>query len=190
LTAASNLSQIKVMDILSNLVPPSQANGTAAPAPAAQSDQLHPLLADLVAGKIPGVSIPKGFKNSQAEALVPSVDSILKLGLKLFKPKVDQSVVIAVVNPDVVDPKALQEADEAGRVSDLLPSVTDFFPHEDQPATPANAPSNSPVSILPSPKTSPAVSRIRASNAAPQTPSDRMIPGGGTILNGLLKRPL
>lgn len=202
------------MDILSGLTP-NDVTATPATSPQAQqppvtsdSNPLHPVLEQLVSGKLAGISIPVGFKSAEVDALVPNAATLTKLGLKFFRPMVDKTVALAVVSPKFTDKALLQKADEAGKVADVFPSITDFFPHEaDQtpdataglsdpsamsapqtaPAAPANAPSATPVPVVRAAAPNAALGRARVANLNAGTPSSRPIPGGGLVLNSLLK---
>ncbi len=107
-------------------------------------------------------------------------------GLEAYKPH-DESLALAVFNPKVVTHDQVLEADKAGKLGTFLPSVATFTdaPAAAAPATGAGGAAQ--VPILPRPA---AVGSVAPRNRslAPTSPSDRAIPGGGALLNGLVNR--
>lgn len=216
------------MSILNNLPTGAPAGAPAPQVPAqpvaapqaAPPPTLHPLIVGLATGKIPGLNIPHGYENPEAESLLKPA---LAVGLKLFKPVHDKSIQVSVVNPKTVNPEALRNADHHNTLQKMFPSITSFFPHQAKqdksakaagkpptspagntqspppvagapapnPTTgvPANSPSTTPVPVLPKPtRTTAALTNDRVKNLNPGTPTSRPIPGGGLVLNGLLKQ--
>jgi len=211
-------------EILDSLMPraanPDTNNPAAAtpppPAAAPQGGQMQsveekfPLLHDLVAGDVPGVYAPKGFKPSPELAAMTNMKMIKTLGLGIYRPK-DQEVAAVMFNPAKISLKDVQEADKANELTKIFPSVAkyaDGAPEgpagvgdgptgglignqttQDQPAA---GPSPEATQVMPRPTFGAEAQRMaaemRTKNFAPAAPTAGPIPGGGNILNGLLKR--
>ncbi|HYG24427.1 MAG TPA: hypothetical protein VEH04_16740 [Verrucomicrobiae bacterium] len=191
------------MNILSDLGVPSPA------APVAPADQAapakqpteDPVISKIMSGEVPGVYVPEGAQLPQpVEGVTP--ESLARVGVLLYKPKTPGISVVAF-NSKLIPARQLRDADLAGKLTEILPPVTDLLPDtgsdvmgdlapvaEDvQPATPNRVP------VMPRPSLGAGAQQklagVRAESAAgAENPSERPIAGGGVILNGLLKRTI
>lgn len=201
------------MAILDSLVDsgsaPSEAPGaqiTPEPAPT-QADpsavvEQYPFLGALATGKVPGVVFPQGWKNPQTKVITPEI--VQKLGLVFYKPTKDSAIQLGLFNPGKVDRKQVEKLDKEGKLSTAFPSINNFVPSvSDTPASGESAvpesseaspsgPSSGPVPTMvgpgPNPAAQVAAAKARLNNLQAPVPSQRSLPGGGIILNSLLKR--
>lgn len=173
---------------------------TAAPGTGAD----HPLLDAMVSGQLPGLNVPKNFRPSP-ELNSITLPHIQAAGLSAYRPH-DPTLAMSVFNPKIVSPADVQAADKAGKLPTLFPSVAQFDGGASGgadgasgglSASAAGAVSSSPTSsqqpssvpVLPRPASAAsqqplATARARLMN---QLPTDRAVPAGGQILNGLLQ---
>lgn len=184
--------------------------------PVAQGAQVQsaadkfPVVHALVAGDIKGVYAPKGLKASEELAVQTNPVLIKHLGLGVYRPK-DKDVQAVLYNPNKISLEQLQKADKEDKLTSILQPVTKFLGQNpggpssigDGPTggltgnqtsqdQPTNAPSSEPVQVMPRPTFGAEAQRMaaemRSKNFAPAAPTAGPVPGGGTILNGLLKR--
>lgn len=187
----------------------------AAPAPnnfaatAQNADTHKPLqvLKAVASGELPGVAIPK---NAPKIASPLTGQDVLSLGLGFYKPK-DDDLAAVLFNPKKVPVSTLQALDKKGSLDKAFPSITSFLDGEEgkAPATkdspinnlnltgspaPADAGAAT-VPVLPRPTFGAAAQKTLATKrtnliAGNVAPSARPIPGGGSVLNGLLQQPV
>lgn len=180
------------------------ANNPAAATPAAQAPQgaqvqsvaeKFPLLHDLVAGDVPGVYAPKGFQPTPELAAMTNMKMIKTLNLGVYRPK-DQEVAAVMFNPLKISIKDLQEADKNNELTKILPPITKYL-HQQGPTGVSEGPTggligNQTTQVMPRPTfgadAQKMAAQMRSKNFAPQGPTAGPIPGGGVILNSLLKR--
>jgi hypothetical protein len=176
-----------------------------------------PLLHELVVGDVKGVYAPKDLQPSPELAALTGPKMIKTLGLGVYRPK-DPDVKAVLFNPNKISIKQLQEADKEDRLTKILVPVTKFLSGDSKaaqgapgapaavgdgpvgglagqntpPAAATSSPSPEPVGVLPKPTfgadAQKMAAEMRAKNFAPAGPTAGPIPGGGNILNGLLKR--
>jgi hypothetical protein len=184
-------------------------------APQAAPPTLNPVIVGLASGKIPGLNIPHGYDNPEAAALLkPALAVGLKLFKPVHDKSVQVSVVNPkTVNAEAlkvadhhgtldklfpsiteffphVDAKAQSKAptNNAPAMAAQSPPTTAAAPAPQPAAKPANGPSNNPVPVMPKQsKHLASLTNDRVKNIQPGTPTSRPIPGGGNVLNGLLK---
>lgn len=188
--------------------PPTQG-ASQAPGGGVDIAQKWPFFRDMAVGKIPGVYIPAGYKNALGQGITP--DLVTKLGFGIYR-SMDKSIAGAFFNPKTVSVKEMQKLDKEGKLTEALPPISTYYdamqgskpqtasdntPDSAQAAPDASpsptAPSTAPVPVMPPPAAPSAQRQIAAArlkNTAPQIPTNRQVPGGGTVLNGLLARPV
>lgn len=204
-------------DVLAGLTP-TQAPPTPAPAGAqvdsssvppavdpAEVATQYPFLGAIATGKIPGVVVPKDWRAPATKVITPQVMGAL--GLVFSKPE-DPSLALAIVNPKKVTRKEFDKLDKEGKLDNHFPSIAEFVPSTGDAMTPAanapvaqaepgtGAPSQGQVPIVPAPvgpglgaNAQDQIAKARAQNLTlNQVPSARQVPGGGSVLNGLIKR--
>jgi hypothetical protein len=180
--------------------------------PAASIVQKFPLLQDLTSGKVPGVYAPKGFQPppQMAEATNPQV--VQSLGLSIYRPH-DNEVAAVLFNPKKISLQDLQKADKADKLEEVLKPITQYFDHTPSSAgtgqaqtapmnaagTPTtndanpapNAPTESPVPVMPKPTFTADAQRqaaaMRLKNLQPVAPTGGPVAGGGQVINGILR---
>lgn len=183
-----------------------QVDTQAVPPAADPKDVLaaYPFLGEIASAKIPGVFIPKGWSNPATKIITPQV--INSLGLVFSKSK-DPSIALAIVNPKAIKRSEFDKLDKEKKLDDHFPSIATFVPSVSgaaaSPAADAETassdaqkpgPSEGPVDVTPMPagglgaNAQDQIAKARTANLAQQLPSNRQVPGGGTVLNGLLKR--
>lgn len=156
----------------------SQLNG----APAPEQTESHPLLDALASGKLPGLNVPKGYQPRDPELNNISLEHLRAAGLDLYRPH-DPNVMFSVFNPTKVKLEDLQAADKNGELSTLLPSI-DQFDGAEPPSGPVGkipAPAAPQVPVLQHPQARPV-------QPHPVLPTERPVPAGGQLLNGLMSR--
>lgn len=146
----------------------------------------HPLLAQLSAGEVPGINVPKDAQ-MPPDLTTITPDQIQQAGLAVYKPH-DSSLMLTVFNPQVVEPEAVRSADAEGKLATLFPSVLDFSQNAGaaEPQQAASEPETAQVPVLPRPASGASLSQPAPQTA--KTPSARAVPGGGVLLNSLLSR--
>lgn len=201
------------MSVINSLLPPAptpaaqgaQVDPQSVPPQADASDVLkaYPFLGEIASAKIPGVFIPKGWTNPATKVITPQI--INSLGLVFSKAK-DPAIALAIVNPKAIKKSEFEKLDREKKLDNHFPSIAEFVPSTgDASATPQIAdaqapaaepgPSQGPVPVSQAPvgpgmgaDAQDAVAKARTANLAQQVPSNRQVPGGGSILNSLLKR--
>jgi hypothetical protein len=162
-------------------------------APPSDNPSERPLLVlrAIASGQIPGVTVPSDAPSIPSD-LTP--DDIAGAGVGLYKPQ-SEGFAVVLFNESKVALPDLQRMDAAGTLAEALPSITSFLapPAPGDDAGPvAAAEDAAKVPVMPRPGMSGDAQRqvadARMDNLTPVEPSKRAIPGGGTILNGLLKR--
>jgi hypothetical protein len=170
-----------------------------------------PLLHDLVAGDVPGVYAPKGFKPSPELAAMTNMKMIKTLSLGIYRPK-DPDVAAVMFNPAKISIADLQAADKKDELTKILTPITKYAggPAQGGPAPVGDGPmgglngqnapaaqggaqlSPEPTQVMPRPtfgaEAQKMAAEMRSKNFAPQAPTAAPMPGAGNILNGLLKR--
>jgi hypothetical protein len=165
------------------------------------------LLSDLVEGNPPAVFAPAGMKPSPELAAQTNPGVMNHLGLAVYRPH-DQTIAAVLFNPHHISLKEIQKADKAGKLDKVAKPISEYFGGgpggvgdgptggltgnqvtQDQPA---NAPSPATVAIEPKSTFSADAQKMavemRSKNFATQDPTAGPVPGGGVILNSLLKR--
>jgi hypothetical protein len=188
---------------------PAQVDSASVP-PAADPNEVvqnFPFLKELQTGKISGVVVPPGWSNPATKVISP--DLLNTLGLVLYHPVNPSSGQLGIFNPKIEKVDNIRKLDKKGELLQHFPSMETFVPSiasatstptpdagtqaaPNAPVTPG--PSQGRVDVAPMPTAapnapSPQLQKARAQNlAVNQAPSARTVPGGGTILNSLLKR--
>jgi len=186
--------------------PSAQAPGNKSPGAQMQTNK-YPLLSDLVAGNPPAVYAPAGMKPTPQIAEQTNIGVVQHLGLAVYRPH-DPEIAAVLFNPHHISLKELQKADKAGKLDKVAKPIAEYFGDgpggvgdgptgglignqvtQDQPA---NAPSPALIAIQPkstfSADAQKMAAEMRSKNFAPQDPTAGPVPGGGVILNCLLKR--
>ncbi len=165
--------------------------------------QAFPFLSEIQSGKLPGVVVPPGWGNPSTKVISPQV--LGSLGLIFYHPVNPSSGQLAIFNPKTVKKAEIQKLDKEGSLLSKFPSMESFVPSISSNPPDAGAPAPAAAPQAPGPSEgkvpvvpvataapsapNPALARAQAANVAPnQAPSARQVPGGGTILNSLLKR--
>lgn len=159
----------------------------------------------LASGQVPGTYIPSDAPKIET-GLSPG--DLLKAGVGLYKPKTTGLVAVAY-SPKQVSEKMLQKMDADGTLTKNFPSITDLLKGTEEapggavadltgadgstPPSGASGATEQPASVPVMPRpTFGADAQATAANARIQAlspePSKRKIPGGGSVLNGLVAR--
>jgi hypothetical protein len=162
----------------------------------------YPGLAKIASGEVPGAYIPADVEPRESN-ITP--DALQSAGLLFYKPKTP-NVLAVLFNPEVLPAKKLKELDLGGQLTEALPPITQLMGAGDAAETPSTsyqsveAPETSvqapsapeTVPVLPAPTfgvdAQRQAARTRLQTLAGQEPSKRPIPGGGQVLNGLLRQ--
>lgn len=185
------------MAILDSLTDPAAAPAMAQPMeiPAQDEDAPFRAIQRIAIGEVPGAYIPADIEPITNSALTP--DALARAGVLIYKPKTP-GVLAVVFNPDVLPVKTLREADLAGRLTEVLPPITQVA--GGSPETPVETPATEEpempvrVPVLPRPTfnadAQERAAAMRMKSLGGTEPSARPLPGAGQILNGLLKRAI
>jgi hypothetical protein len=186
-------------------VPDPSNLAAAAKDPAAQ----RPLavLKAVALGQLPGVLIPKDAPKMQS-SLTPG--DVTSLGIGIYVPHT-KGIHAIFFNQKSVPTSTLKALDKAGKLKTAFPSIMSFLSGKGAaPASPADEPTPvsgisdnnltgsagpmpSVVPVLPRPSFSADASKqmaMRRVNALNGSPSSQTLPGGGSVLNGLLHRTI
>ncbi len=169
--------------------------------------QAFPFLGALSSGKVKGVVFPTDWKNPATKVVTPDV--VQNLGLVFYKPtNPKNNLVLGIFNPKKTTPEEVAKLDKEGKLGGKFPSISNFVPSTAGQDTgdasapgpagvaPVDAappgPSTSPIPVQTGPP-APAGVQDRAAQARLQSlgtslPSQHAVPGGGAILNSLIKR--
>lgn len=109
---------------------------------------------------------------------------VTKLGIGIHAATGDK---IVFFNPLVLKPEEVAQIDKSGAVERVFEPLLGGAPAEPSPA-PA-APSAAAAPSTPVPPASGDAVAARVTAAKPKQPAQAQVPGGGSILNGLLARP-
>lgn len=156
-----------------------------------------PWVAMTLSGDLPGWTIPTGYKHAG-----PGLDpkQLQAMGLGFYRPSTDETTELAIFNPNAIEEADLKRLDAAGELSKALPPVTALqsaisgsqgSPEASAAPAEGNQAPVAPAMVPVIPKNAAVdqkTAQARVSNITPTVPSERTIPGGGTILNSLIKR--
>lgn len=139
-------------------------------------------------GTISAASVPAGLDDPIVDQVANGfVDAAESGAIDYFDSAAGDTVLF---NPSKVSREALQKADEAGKLYEVAPPITELA------GTAASAPADAagldiPVSASqPLSKPSAAAISQRGQSMVPVTPSRRPIPGAGELQNGVARRPV
>jgi hypothetical protein len=173
--------------------------------------QQVPVIKMLAVGDPPAVMIEPGQYFPALEPIGKNLPKLLKGGLDFYKSMKGEGVLF---NPLFLGEAELKKADESGKLEKMIPKYAELMGEdpqvvpddkfdeilkqqednergfrqlnqEDQGAEQAPAETQAPP---PPAETEDKITQARTKNLAPQTPTTRAVPGGGQILNGILKR--
>lgn len=186
-------STTNVLDGLGVTPAADNATDTGATPPAEPDATYKPLLVlrAISAGQIPGVAIPSNAPKITSD-LTP--DDITGAGVGIYRPHTSDLAAI-LFNQEQVPVKTLENMDKAGKLSEAFPSIMTFLGGPGTPKADADSSTGpAPVPVMPAPtfgaRASTKVATARVNALGGTAPSDRIRPGGGTVLNGLLQRPV
>lgn len=148
-----------------------------------------PALAETSAGNVAGYWAPRAAlvgsptleplrKNSRA--------LVSKLGLSIFAGTGDK---IVIYNPSVLKPDEVKQIDKHGALEQVFQPLPLDGGGAAEPAPAPAAAQAAPAPVAPPSPAAGASNARRITQTKPQEPAKMAIPGGGSILNGLLKRP-
>lgn len=171
---------------------------TPAPEPAAAGGNEQLIVRGIASGQLPGAYIPESAPKSEANV---SPEDLSAQGVSLYRPQTP-GIAAVMFNSEVVPIEKIKELDASGTLTKTFPSVTDLMagPSAEAGATPeapaeAAEPAQQPsaVPVLPRPTFGGAAARKvstarLAALGGGVEPSKRLIPGGGSVLNGLVQR--
>lgn len=171
---------------------PNELAGEALPAPnaplapqaapaEAPAFQLPSPFADVVAGTIPGVTVPpivQGKTDQLQEFVVSNLDEIMASGLDMHE--TDDAMTV-FFNPSKVTPEQIDKAAKAGKLLELFPAAA-------QAAQAAAAPAEAPVEAAPA--AGPLAGATVAPPAAAGAPNQRLMGAQATALKSLTPSPI
>lgn len=162
-------------------------------APAAEDPTTRPMmvLRAVSAGQLPGVLVPDDAPSIPSN-LTP--DDIANAGVGLYKPTTPK-IAVVLFNQKQVPLEKLQSLDKEGKLAESLPSITSLLggpsaPAADAAPAPGATTAANLVPVLPRSAGGHDAAMLRMKSLLPVDPSQRQVPGGGTVLNGLLQRPV
>lgn len=153
---------------------------------------IGPALASVSSGEAPGFWAPRAAlaKDPTMEPLRQNARALVsKLGIGIYAGKNDR---IVLYNPEVLKTEEVKKIDAAGaleKVFQPLPVGGGEAPVPAPEEQPAPAAPGAASLVPPASPSAAANNSQRLTQSKPKKPSDTAIPGGGSILNGLLKRP-
>lgn len=153
------------------------------------------VLAKIVEADLPGVSLTMSELTPDSLVFGPYVQnprSLLKAGLQTYANQ--QTGVAAVYNPQVLSREEVAAVDQAGKLPEILPPVASLLGSAPtaaaEPAPETPAPEQVAPTGTPAPRARAAETRPIAEQRARQPKSEPAGPAGGSILSGLLRKPL
>lgn len=161
-------------------------------APATEQTDLStlPPVQAVLAGQPPAVYVPAVELSQQSpvvQTLAANMEGLAELGLSIYR----ATDKVVLFNPELVGEDQLRQADESGQLESLASPLESLMGGEGSPApqTPAGAPTPTPGAATITPRTQAKLAGTRLQHLIDDDkPSERKIPGGGKILNSLLKR--
>lgn len=173
------------------VVPPGQPPVVEAPVAAAVGTSALdlPFIQQIVQGRPGGYAFPAGVETPAVLAVANGMDQLLDAGLGFFRPKATKGINAIIFNPEIFSPEAVEKADKAGLLKDLFPP---FLPENDPllAAQLGTSPSTTGPSLVAaqSPGAQTATARRAVASDAAVRPSERAMPGAGSVLNDLVAR--
>lgn len=149
-------------------------------------------------GQIPGAYIAAGATGGSANP--PSAQDMADMGVNFFKPVASKDVMAVMYSPKAITPKELDRLDQTGKLTEVFPNVADLL------GGPASASGEAPVPgapvepIVPEMPQQVAIQPRQSVGGDPMAqqrlavlnsggaPSKRVVPGGGAVLDGLMRR--
>jgi hypothetical protein len=149
-------------------------------------------------GQIPGAYVAAGSTGGIDNP--PPREAITGMGIEFFKPKVSTDVMAVLYNPKALNVKELTRLDETGKLTEVFPNAASIV---GSPASASEDQTNPDGSVAPSVPEMPqqvpiqprqaaggdpmAAQRLAVLNSG-GSPSKRVVPGGGAVLDGLMRR--
>lgn len=171
--------------------------------------QAVPVIKMISIGNPPAVLIEPGQYFPSLEPIGKNLPKIVAAGLDFYKSAKGDGVLF---NPLLINEAELKKADESGKLEKIIPKYADLTGEQPQEIPDdkfeellkqqednatglrqLSQQSEKPSAMAPEAPPPPAqaenkIAQARTKNLAPTTPTTRNVPGGGTVLNGLLKR--
>ncbi len=177
----------------------------AAPAPESDADPVIPdevlripAFGALLQGAPPAVRVPVGVESPEVEVITRNRDALVNAGFGIYRTKDNSEGVF--FNTQFISPEEIQLADQKGKLDEIAPPIDElknFFDAElskegaaPAPGGPATPPTAAPAtSMTPpaAPQAQKAIANSRLKNVALGAPTSGPAPGGGRLLNSILK---
>jgi hypothetical protein len=152
----------------------------------------NPLIFAVAKGQPAAVSAPDKSQDPVVRAVVKSAQALVAAGFGIYR-SIDKKTAV-LFNTQVLHPGDLQEADQQGKLLDLAPSFDSVNGAAPTPAaTPSGGAGAAPIAAPSIPASQPAgsvqnkLASIRGKNLQPMSPTGGAAPGGGNILNSILR---
>ena len=150
----------------------------------------NPLIFAVAKGQPGAVSAPTMSKDPIVRAVVKHAQPLVAAGFGIFQSKDKKTSVL--FNTQTMDAGDLYEADQNGTLADIAPSFDTVGAPEAAPsaavapgaatAVPASVPASQPAASVQN-----KLATIRGKNTQPLSPTSGAAPGGGNILNSILR---